>query len=45
MLMTSQPFSDGNKRISRVSYAIIMASAGIPFKAPTNQYGSRLAAM
>jgi hypothetical protein len=44
-LMTSQPFVDGNKRISRVTYAIIMTSAGIPFRAPTDAYGARLAAM
>ena len=44
-LMTAQPFPDGNKRISRVSYAIIMASAEIPFKAPTNKFGGKLAAM
>lgn len=44
-VMTSQPFSDGNKRACRALYAIMMASAGIPFRAPTDKFGSKLGAM
>jgi len=44
-MMTVQGFSDGNKRVCRCSYALIMASAGIDFKAPTPAYGAILAAM
>jgi hypothetical protein len=43
--MRSQPFPDGNKRASRAAYAIIMASAEIPFRAPNNQLGGELASM
>lgn len=44
-IMSLQPFPDGNKRVARAVYAIIMARAGIPFIAPTNAYGAELAAM
>jgi hypothetical protein len=43
--MKSQPFPDGNKRASRAAYAIIMASADIPFRAPNGTLGSQLAGM
>jgi prophage maintenance system killer protein len=43
--MTAQPFPDGNKRACRAAYAIIMASAGIDFRAPTDKFGSQLGAM
>jgi hypothetical protein len=44
-VMTSQPFSDGNKRACRALYAIVMTSAGIAFRAPTDKFGSELGAM
>ena len=44
-IMSLQPFPDGNKRIARVVYAILLARAGIPFIAPSDAYGAELAAM
>ena len=44
-VMCVQAFPDANKRICRVIYALVMASAGIPFVAPKDAYGARLANM
>lgn len=44
-IMSVQPFPDGNKRVARAVYAILMARADIPFVAPTNAYGAELAGM
>lgn len=44
-VMTAQPFPDGNKRTCRAMYAITIANAGIPFRAPTDRFGSQLGAM
>jgi hypothetical protein len=44
-VMAVQGFTDGNKRTARAAYAILMVSAGIEFRAPTNDLGSRLAKM
>jgi len=44
-IMAAQPFPDGNKRAGRATYALFMLSAGIPFRAPTDAFGKRLANM
>jgi len=44
-IMTIQAFPDGNKRISRTVYLLVMQSGGIPFKAPTDALGAKLANM
>lgn len=45
VIMSLQPFPDGNKRVARAVYAILMARAGIPFIAPSSAYGAELAGM
>lgn len=44
-VVSLQPFSNGNKRVARAVYAILMTRAGIPFVAPSNAYGTQLAGM
>jgi hypothetical protein len=44
-VMAVQGFPDGNKRTARVVYGIVMASAGIPFRAPNSILGQDLAKM
>lgn len=43
--MAVQAYPDGNKRVSRAVYAILMANADIPFRAPNGALGTELAAM
>jgi len=44
-MMAVQAFTDGNKRISRLAYALVLLSGGVPFVAPNGQLGARLASM
>ncbi|MES2187879.1 MAG: hypothetical protein V4505_25230 [Pseudomonadota bacterium] len=44
-MMTVQGFPDGNKRVCRTVYALILLCGGVPFKAPTDKYGAKLAGM
>lgn len=44
-IMSIQPFPDGNKRVARAVYAILMTRAGIDFVAPSRAYGAELAGM
>ena len=44
-IMTAQPFTDGNKRLCRLVYTLMLVSGGVPFKAPNTTFGSRLADM
>lgn len=44
-IMNVQAFPDGNKRIARTVYVLMMISGGIPFKAPTDALAKKLAAM
>lgn len=44
-IMSLQPFPDGNKRVARAVYALTLARGGIPFLAPSKNYGAELAGM
>lgn len=44
-IVASQPFLDGNKRMGRLCYALMLLSGGVPFRAFNNALGSQLAAM
>jgi hypothetical protein len=44
-VMTSQPFTDGNKRASRAAYAIMIVSGGVDFRAMNSTYGASLGPM
>jgi hypothetical protein len=44
-IMTSQPFTDGNKRACRLAYALILTSGRVGFLAPNGTLGGRLADM
>jgi hypothetical protein len=44
-IMTSQPFTDGNKRAARAAYAIMVVSGGIDFRAMNGTYGTQLGPM
>lgn len=44
-IMTTQGFTDGNKRVARLAYAIMIASGAVDFRAMTDNFGSRLASM
>jgi len=44
-IMTSQGFTDGNKRVARAVYAIMMVSGGVDFRAMNSTYGSSLGPM
>lgn len=44
-IMTAQPFTDGNKRMCRLAYCLMLASGGVPFKAPNGALGGQLADM
>jgi hypothetical protein len=37
-----QAFTDGNKRMSRLAYAIVMLKGGQEFKAPTDEFAAKL---
>jgi len=41
----TQAFTDGNKRMARFAYAVILESGGVEFRAPTDKFGSVLAHM
>ena len=45
VIMSLQAFPDGNKRLARAAYAILMAGSGLDFRAPNKKFGSELAAM
>ena len=45
VIMSLQAFPDGNKRLGRAAYAILMAGSGLDFKAPNRKLGGELAAM
>lgn len=38
--MTSQAFTDGNKRVSRLAYGLILVHGGVPFVAPNDTLGA-----
>jgi prophage maintenance system killer protein len=44
-IMNAQPFPDGNKRVARTVYALMMLSGGIKFQAPSADVGRQLANM
>ena len=44
-IMTSQGFTDGNKRVARAAYAIMMVSGGVQFRAMNDAYGASLGPM
>lgn len=44
-IMTSQPFTDGNKRAARAAYAIMVVSSGIDFRGMNGTYGTQLGPM
>lgn len=44
-IITAQAFTDGNKRMARYSYALMIVSGGVPFLAPTDRLGSQLGDM
>jgi hypothetical protein len=44
-IMTSQGFTDGNKRVARPAYAITMVSGGVDFRAMNDTYGESLGPM
>jgi hypothetical protein len=44
-IMASQGFTDGNKRVARLAYAIMISSGVVDFRAMNDAYGSRLASM
>ncbi len=44
-MMTVQAFTDGNKRISRLAYALMIVNGGVPFVAPNGTFGAALGAM
>ena len=44
-IMTSQGFTDGNKRVARAVYAIMMVSGGVEFRAMKDTYGVSLGPM
>lgn len=44
-IMNAQPFPDGNKRVARIVYALMMLSGGIKFQAPSAKVGAELAKM
>lgn len=45
VIMSLQAFPDGNKRVARAAYAILMAGSGVDFRAPNKKLGGELAAM
>jgi hypothetical protein len=45
LIMTSQGFTDGNKRVARTAYAIVLRKGGVDFKAPSAALGGALADM
>jgi len=44
-IMNAQPFPDGNKRIARTVYALMILSGGMKFQAPSDKVGAELAHM
>jgi hypothetical protein len=44
-IMAAQPFTDGNKRASRLAYVLMLLSGQVPFLAPNGRLGGRLADM
>lgn len=44
-IMTSQAFTDGNKRVSRLTYGLILVHGGVDFIAPNNTLGAQLGDM
>jgi hypothetical protein len=44
-IMTSQAFTDGNKRVSRLAYALILIDGGVDFVAPNTVLGAQLGDM
>lgn len=44
-IMTSQAFTDGNKRVARLAYGLILVDGGVPFIAPDNVLGAELGDM
>ena len=44
-IMAAQAFADGNKRVARIAYAVVMASGGLDFRAPTGKLRTQLANM
>jgi len=44
-IMTSQGFTDGNKRVSRLAYALILIDGGVDFLAPNARLGAQLGDM
>ena len=44
-IMTSQAFTDGNKRVSRLAYGLILVDGGVPFIAPNTVLGAQLGDM
>jgi len=44
-IMTVQAFTDGNKRMSRFAYVLVLLSGGVPILVPNNVFGSQLGDM
>jgi hypothetical protein len=44
-VITLQAFTDGNKRMSRFAYVLVLLSGGVPMRVPNNQLGSTLGDM
>ena len=44
-LACNRPFTDGNKRVARLAYVLMMLSGGVPFRAPSSVMGEQLANM
>jgi hypothetical protein len=45
VIMTSQAFTDGNKRVARTVYALTLLNGAVPFLAPNATLGARLGDM
>jgi hypothetical protein len=44
-IITVQAFSDGNKRVARTAYALLMVNGGVEFRAPSVKFENDLAQM
>ncbi len=44
-IMTSQAFTDGNKRVSRLAYGLVLVHGGVDFRAPNPRLGAELGNM
>jgi hypothetical protein len=44
-IVTTQAFTDGNKRMSRFAYVLMLLSGGVPIVVPNGTYGSSLGDM